>query len=549
MFFRRTIFLVLFIGFFLSQGKGQGSVVFHGKNTLQYHYAGRRGLYSSLPVSYFTNEFSGTLNVFGMPVNGISYFSTAPENSNLFRFSLRASPSRFIDAFSQNTPTFVRKFLGAFETLELGNTHPDYGILVLQHTSVRGVNIAVNPGVFYAAFVTGTVTHDLHKFYRTHINQPKTRIYYGGFGIGDRRESYLHFSFLSARDEGRGEVEEYRLRDNVVIGASGGLSFFQNRWKTEVEGAFSVYTRDRTVPGLDEYLPIPFTFPDGLLKINASTMGDVAFKVSSRLRLKNLSMDAQIRRTGAGYHTLGNPYLRNDLLLADGRVAYKFLKNRLSLSGFFKHQYDDLAGWKDYRTTLSSAGLSVAWRNAKQPWVVLNWSPWTQYADHPTKKIKAETSHFSMLSGYAYTIKNIRASTTISYTRLITSRIIDTTFFGLRSNSFSLAQSMRLNRKLSMNGSVNLSYRDIADKNRSVYTYNIQCQYGERDGWQNRLRLSYSTLESSGDKLRIHYTTSLKVLKWLKLEGSVVRNDYFRFLSSSRLENDWIILTSVVFTW
>ncbi len=543
------LLLLLLLLLRIIPGTAQKGIQFHGSNRLSFNYASAQGYASQIPQSYFTNNFAATLSLWEIPVSFSSRYSTAPAGKDIFQYSIKTHPAQYLSGLVSGRTNFFRRLPGIIETLEIGNAHPRYGALILENISVRGLNIILTPGPLYMAFCKGTATHELHTFQRTSVAVPKTELTLAAIGVGKRNSSHLHFTLLQGKDKSLQTEPGVRLRENLVVGTETGFAFFNKRWITTFQATLSLFTRDRNAPGVEDLLPANLRVPGDLISLNISTQGDIAFRGSTHLKLKNTDFQGQICRTGAGYHTLGNPYLRNDLFLAHVKLSQKFFKKKASLTAFYKHSYDDLSGWKDYRTTAQSAGITAAWRAPQQPWFVVTFAPMTQYGDHSSVAIKLITSHISLLSGYNFSIKNIRLASTAGYTRLLSEQRFDSAFFNLLSNTFMLSQNIRFSALLSLTGSVTLSFKNIRESEQQINTYNLQAEYGKYNGWKNRLRITWASYRDRGEKLRLRYSSTFPVTKWLKGEVSISRNDNFGFSGAVRPQDEWIILTTLICTW
>ncbi len=543
------LFFLLLLIYPVKPATAQKAIQFHGHNRISYHYASATGYASQIPRSYFTNNFSGTLSMWKVPVSLTSLYSSAPAGKDIFQFSIKTHPSKYLSGLAKVRGGFFKRLPEIIETLEIGNAHPQYGALILENTSIRGINIILSPGPMYMAFCKGTVTHELHSFQRTFQGTPKTEIMLTAIGVGNRNTSHLHITLLQGKDKNQEKEMGVRMRENLVLGVETGFFFFQERWITTLQATASIFTRDRNALGVEGLLPVGHRIPGNIINLNTSTQGDIAFRGSTHLKLKNTDFHSQVCRTGSGYHTLGNPYLRNDLFLVDARLTQKFFRKKGSITAYYKHTYDDLSGWKDYRTKATSVGITAAWRAPWQPWFVLTYAPMTQYGDHSSMEIKLITSHISLLTGYNFNTKNKRFATTAGYTRLLSEQRFDTTFFNLRSNTVLLSQNIRFNALLSVSASVTMSFKNIRGSDQHINTYNLQAEYGKYDGWKNRFRVTWASYRHKGEKLRIRYSSAIPVTKWLKADLSISRNDNFGFSSIIRPQDEWIVLTTLICTW
>jgi hypothetical protein len=157
-------------------------------------------------------------------------------------------------------------------------------------------------------------------------------------------------------------------QENAVASAAAGASFLNGAvtWTGELAG--SLHSRDtRATPLTDEQagdLPAPLR---RLLTPRLGTHADVAWRNQVDVRVarlpgatttspRSLSLSLGLQSIGAGYVSLGTPYLPNDVAGVDLRAALRFRRWSLQMDGLTQH--DNLVGQKLATTDRSRLALA-----------------------------------------------------------------------------------------------------------------------------------------------------------------------------------------------
>jgi hypothetical protein len=159
-------------------------------------------------------------------------------------------------------------------------------------------------------------------------------------------------------------------QENAVVATSAGASFLGGAltWTGELAG--SLHSRDvRASPLTDDQVG---DFPKllrGLVTPRLGTHADVAWRSQFDLRVarlpgatatspRTLSLTVGLQSIGAGYVSLGTPYLPNDLQGVDLRASLRFRHWSLHLDGL--SQRDNLLGQKLATTDRARLGLVLS---------------------------------------------------------------------------------------------------------------------------------------------------------------------------------------------
>jgi hypothetical protein len=147
-------------------------------------------------------------------------------------------------------------------------------------------------------------------------------------------------------------------QENLVIGAKGKFSFFDNLLVFELDGGGSIYSRDLRASDINlDSVDVP----DILTKIYRPKVGtnyDYAYSTSMNLNLSSFSTKIGYKYIGPGYNSLGTAYIITDI-----REISIFNSLRVSSYGFtfgYIRQSDNLIDQKLFTTSrnIFTIGLS-----------------------------------------------------------------------------------------------------------------------------------------------------------------------------------------------
>ncbi len=134
-----------------------------------------------------------------------------------------------------------------------------------------------------------------------------------------------------------------RPEENVVFGVNTQQKLTK-RLKFELEYAYSLLTRDRTLP---ETVINDFSFVNnlgGLFRANISSEFNSAVVSKLDYSLDRANFNLSYRRVAPGYRTLGSSFLNNDLEDISGGLSFQLLKDRLGLNSSGGVQRNNLNG-------------------------------------------------------------------------------------------------------------------------------------------------------------------------------------------------------------
>ncbi|MEI6090131.1 MAG: hypothetical protein WCR42_06750 [bacterium] len=310
----------------------------------------------------------------------------------------------------------VEKLFMSVRQFGVGTNYPSYSEYMLNGVPVTGLNIELNPGIFYTAFTA-------QKNQRPIDNIAFRRdIYAGRIGIGKKEGTHLFFNGMYAVDDG-GSItlaptnQMLTARENYVFGMDTKLNLIGSQLFVEGEGSISLLTRDTRAPEF-----ISPSIPSELTAIATPRLSSsVDFVYSGRLVYVNdksaTKISAGIKMVGPGYASLGVPNLRSDQFGFEGKFDQKLFKNHVTFSSFYRNFKDNLIDWKSSTTTVTSYSLNLGINFPKIPYLRLSYSPTQQINDAKDNLLKIDNNItvFMAMSGYTFKIgKKTMLSTTLS---------------------------------------------------------------------------------------------------------------------------------------
>jgi hypothetical protein len=319
-----------------------------------------------------------------------------------FNFNFAAIPTNFAGPYAgikkPSFSQFITNPMNSFGAnpkykwaeLQLGTQYLKYSDLSTGDIGVFGIGFDLRPKTFLFKFFTGTSQQGIN-----YVAGPPTVT--GAYKrknwmaqIGTEKEgSYLFtFNIASGKDLPASIVDTpvtIRPQEGIVMSLVSEL-YLEKGFYFKAEGAQSTFTKDITTPlttllkGLK-----PFIDP------HTSTLTDYAAHAAVGKKAKNFDIGVMVKYLGAGFQTIGYPYLQND------RLDYT-LNTRINT-------------WKNKMNIVASLGQRVNNVNntalkAKQFIGNLNW--FTQFNDKFSLNVNYNNFGFQTASGLnPFGIKNV----------------------------------------------------------------------------------------------------------------------------------------------
>lgn len=256
------------------------------------------------------------------------------------------SPSdyrRAVKRFGLSTPggqwmLDVRQF-------DIGTFSANYNTLILNGVSVTGLNVEVNPGMLYGAFVWGNLfTNYSNPFSFDYTG--KRSLMAGRIGLGRTDHFLMSITVSKAQDEGSkllgDSLNAYRPAYNYVLG----IDMRYRVQSTEVGAEYAKsLVPDKQTEGAGNY-QYPFS---RLFEKNRDKQQSGAWAVYGTTRLKetNTQLKVTARAVDPYYYSYGAPFLRQDNFRLESKVAQPLMKQKLNFSFTYRFDRDNLYKQKE----------------------------------------------------------------------------------------------------------------------------------------------------------------------------------------------------------
>ncbi|MBD3289609.1 hypothetical protein GF337_12460 [candidate division KSB1 bacterium] len=536
--FQRILFLLILMISGFSYNGFSATIEFSGNSRMQAQISNRQGRFQRIPSDFWRWEVNSRLSVYDVPF-GVRFFLSSEQSG------VRQNMNRFSISLLSNRLTKRIPFLSHFNKLCIGTCNPYYSSLTLSGSAMNGVDIEINPGLFYLAFTTGSSRKSIYTRDLQNATYSR-RILAGKIGIGKKRSSHLYFAFMRAWDDASSLVVDTSLvtpKENYLAGAEAHLVLF--RKKLEIQGEFvaSMLTRDVRSATIDqeEVEQVPEWLFD-LIDPRISSSVDYAYRVKSLLNLSKTKLSAEVRMVGPGYYSLAAPYLRNDELLYEFRFDQALYQRNIYLSSYYRRSEDNLIPWKRTSTITSAFGFNVSLRFPKYPYVQVNYAPFYQDNDHPVDSLKTEnkTSLMSLVTGYNYRVGSINATTNFFISEQQSELIFESGTRALR--TFSINQNMQFRFPMSLS----LSFSHVqTDYSGDITTLDMNSSYRFLNMWSNMLGIRITSHEQRGHKTGFYIVSKFPAWKFGDLHLRADQN-FFRQDMATIGEYDEFILRVIL---
>ncbi|MBL0146159.1 MAG: hypothetical protein IPP48_10630 [Chitinophagaceae bacterium] len=325
---------------------------------------------------------------------------TTPKWSLPFNFNFNTTPTNVIGPYAnigkQNIGQYITNPSNNFAfnpkykwaELQLGTQYLNYSNLSTGDVGVFGAGVDLRPNVWRIKFFTGVSQQGINFFSGGPGGSYKRNNWMAQLGMEKEDKYALLFNFAKGKDDigsvttpPPGILPQEGFTMSVV-----GKANFKGGWYFTTEGAQSIYTKDLTLPVSPTSLSQkPF------LEGNTSTIKDFAAEGGIGRKSKNFDIGAKVKYLGAGFQTVGYPFMQPDRIDYTLNTRFNAFKNKTNVTASIGQRVNNV----------SSTALK-----AKQFIGNLNW--FSQINDHWSVNINYNNFGFQSNSGLnPYGIKNV----------------------------------------------------------------------------------------------------------------------------------------------
>lgn len=385
------------------------SVRFHGSLGLSSSYYTATNITARRPGSVVRMNYNSKLEVgryFKMPLQ-IS-MSTLPVHFGSFA-QQKAFNTFTVSDFIENPVNTIRTGIEykSFK-LDLGTNSSQYSKLTMSGLPMFGAGITWNPGVLILQANYGVSAHAIERDSINFIAGQFRRIMQSvKFGLGNVNKSYFALNVVQGKDD-IGSVTSIdstvNSQQGLVVSLDFALQFSKTvKWKSELAG--SLYTQDGKSTEIDasdlNIGAIDFLV-ENVMPLRVSTFADFALQSELMQSYKNWSLGLKGEYIGAGFRTMGQPFLQPDRLDLTVNPSMKLFKNKVNFSLNGGYRLNNLSGTKGATMNQIIAATSLTVNATKGLSLSFNYSNFGVENDQigDTLRIKNTTQSFGFSPSY-----------------------------------------------------------------------------------------------------------------------------------------------------
>ncbi len=450
------------------------------------------------------------------------------------------------------------------EKIELlwGDMSPSFDKLVLTGLKMRGYKFALNFKRFQLQAIrgqlaraneglsdTGQHTNGIPN-YGWVSNAPGSYIQPGTYErnmtglrlvFGNKLEgTYLGLNFLKVKDNPNSIKYGVSPKDNFVVGADQTFSTNQSKMKGSVGWAYSFFTNDASKPAvtkkqIDSALGTdlkvdPYNFRNVFIT-NFTTVkpakNAMSMYANLAFRPKNQVLTFDFRYFGAGYQSLGNPYLKVDVRQFSVQEQIYIFKRKMNLS--VRYQFQDNNRSKTQYSTINQhfvTGTYLLAPGPKWPQLMVN------YMLQNRRSSDLERQSKTLLSN--------------DYVQTVTSSLIYTLRTGKSSHSINLqyTQNDRIDKINSLNNNNMKIYSAGFREQVAPLNLGIDVQFTKNLSTDPITRLPIPFSQSADTRLRYQYKKIRTTFSVGYIYSQMIANLYT--LGSTRQTMNFNIMCNVV---
>lgn len=417
-----------------------------------------------------------------------------------------------------------QQLLSKIHKFGVGTVFPFHSQLTLNGLSLKGAEVAVKPGVFYAEMAGGKVGRSALVFDSVLSNNENQHLFAGKMGIGTPEGRHLFFNLL----EGRTVVPEGQVSRNNVVGLQGQWDFWEKRIaiKGEIHQSFSNTPIDSLIG------------PARAGQIEANANWDQA-------ALEAYGRYAQV---SPFYYSPGAPFLIRDRERYEFRIRQRLLKGRLQWQAQVKRDRDNLLPIKFAQTTVSSASMSLAWRPKKGPYLQAQYAPF--YRENNRTDSLRDQQYLQVVgiqSGYNYSLGSLNLSSNLAFNQQISRNLSPERDFSALSLTFT--QSLSFRKPLSF--FLSLSYLGAAyfsNQNETIGA-DFSGSFTFLRRWQNTFGVQYWDESAGALRRGAYWQSQYPISRYVSFELRAELNHFERYHVDLPIWDERMVRGGLVVRW
>lgn len=268
--------------------------------------------------------------------------------------------------------TTIQKLFSSVKTLEIGTFTPNYPKLLVGGLPLKGANIEIQAKNIYLAAARGNFSlspsFDIQENLENRNENDGTLTLIRA-GLGKINSNYIHLSYMTGINnkpfENRFFFNGAELSKNKVFHLSGRYNISKHFY-TQGEYAYSISSTNFSQTNSSN--EISLVSPFGQNSPNSS----YSLKIGSKY--PKTKAEVGVRKVGNYYYSLGNPFMRRDVLMINASLSRFIWKKYLQVSSRVSTTTDNLSQTKGYTSATQMALFNIRFMYKKLPQLLLTYS-------------------------------------------------------------------------------------------------------------------------------------------------------------------------------
>jgi hypothetical protein len=398
--------------------------------------------------------------------------------------------------------------LGSIRSFGVGTSYPTYSQYTLRGLPISGFHAELQPGRFYLAYAASKNLSAVPE-QRTYARNLQA----GRLGVGKPEGNHLFATFLYGRDNknsfrgdtliaGVMDTSFYdKPRQNAVLAAQLGLKL---KSYLALEGELA-----RSLTAMNTYaedfssVPVPALLLRGAADSSLFRSGQAAnLKLKGKLG-KSTSLTLKAEQIGAGFYSLGAPYLRNDIRGYELKADHTLFKRQVTLSPYYGEWHDNLSGSRRTTTRMDAYGATVKVTPRKMPYLVVHYTRNDMESSLETNRMRG----LNLTAGYGYKLGQMQAQTNLSLARQGNHSSNPESALNASISNLTYTQLLTFSFPVSLSGTLSLLDATGIPQSGKWVTYGGTAGYTFRTRWQSSIGFMQGQNQGTGRR-QAHYAES-----------------------------------------
>jgi hypothetical protein len=495
-------------------------------------------------------------------LDSLGNFTNKIENFDAKKYS---DPSNLYSALKNSK--LIKKFekyLFWIKSVNIGMHSPMYSNYSLNGVNVNGFGIELEPYKFYAAFSYGETLRPVLTSNISHTSYKRNLVAFK-VGYGRTENSHIHFNLMSAVDDSSSVNPRDSLylhnklpQDNKVMSIDFKLTLFKKKLSISGELAGSQTIRDLTYHSTTfNFVPVingnnnTTSYNDWFVNIISQQGSDLNTQVDYAVNCKvegkffeGSNISAGFSRIGPRFQSFGLPFLVKDRMMGEVKASQKFWKNRISISGFFRYNIDNLDSTKALTSQFFNGGFDLKLNIPKLPVLSMSYMPVTIQNDSTVMNMNILNANCY----HTYTIKKTGITSILNYVFQTSNQLNgNTNLFNLHNVNLTNIIAFQ---PLSINNSLSYISNITPTTNTNTFITSLSTSFTLLKKWTNtvggNLYINENSIKGGG-----FYQSSLSLIKNLVFNIRIETNRFntYLFLPGYQDYTQFLCRTSIQYKW